>query len=115
MTSEQAILLTVSAVCFLWALSILFKPRRRHHYWLDPEPPLAQRRCPACERTIFYAKNTDGKLLTLDASVPIYVQVKNENQQTRVCQVAAYIEHSALCKPAPTHYLSTNGRTHPQD
>jgi hypothetical protein len=115
MTSESTILLTVAGLCFLWSLAILAKPRRRHHYWLDPEPPLAQRRCPSCDRAIFYAKTTEGKILTLDASVPIYVQVRNEQRTTRVCPVAAYIEHSTLCKPAPTHYLSTNGRTHHED
>jgi hypothetical protein len=113
MPSADTLLLTAAFVGVLWGLATLLSPRvRPRHYWLDPEPPLTQRQCPQCERAIFYAKSTDGNILVLDASVPIYVQVQSDDHHTRVCPVAAYIEHSALCHPAPPHHLSTNGRTH---
>ena len=99
MNAETAILVTVSVVCFLWALYILV--RRRPRYLYDPEPALHQRQCPTCERPIFLAKDVDGHTLILDASAPIYVQLANsETGSTRVARTAGYITHEALCRPA---------------
>lgn len=111
MNPDLIVIVVVALLCAACAVVMLVTGRRpRQHYWLDPEPPLRQRQCAVCERPIFYAKTTEGKTLTLDASVPIYVQVKTDNDITRVCQVAAYIEHAALCHALT--WTIPNGKVH---
>ena len=63
--------------------------------------PMREDQCPDCTRPILYAHDEEGTLVTLDASLPAYVHIKDGKTRSPVVRkFTAYVEHAALCKAA---------------
>ena len=59
-----------------------------------------QRRCRGCNKTLLFAKTSEGKIIPLDLSAPVY---KLETDMTGVMvavRVDAYVTHFASCPKA---------------
>lgn len=56
--------------------------------------------CKACNRSIYFVSDDLGTIQCLDATAPVWVQIRDQNGESRVMRVTGYVSHFSTCPQA---------------
>lgn len=62
--------------------------------------PLEMKHCKACNHSIYFVNDDLGTTQCLDATAPVWVQIRDQGGEPRVMRVTGYVSHFSTCPQA---------------